>query len=109
MDKIKQCENFRHNYVAFNKATDRQTDLKHKTAKAETTASVKNKTNQNTQEVKNDAFFSNYGQDKTMWTFSHNNVAFNKATDRQTDIKHKTSETEMTASVQENKSKYARG
>ena len=28
MDKTKQCANFRHNYVAFNKATDGQADIK---------------------------------------------------------------------------------
>ena len=38
MDKTKQCAIFQHNYVAFNKAIDRQTDIKHH--KAETHGST---------------------------------------------------------------------
>ena len=44
MDKTKQCGKCRHNYVAFNKATDRQTDIKHTTSNTEMTAGVKKTT-----------------------------------------------------------------
>ena len=47
--------------------------------------------------------------DFLIWTRQNNVKMFGKCcleqSDRQTDIKHKTSKTEMTASVQENKSK----
>ena len=50
---------------------------------------VWNETNQNTQEDKNERFFNKikYGLDKTMCKFPAN-VAFDKATNRQTEIKH---------------------
>ena len=108
MDKTKQCANFRHSYVAFKNATDKQIwNTKHR--RQRWLLALKTKQIKTHKRLKMTLFFLIMDKIKQCGNVRHNNVAFNKATDRQTDLKHKTYKTKMTAGVQNPKSKHTRG